>query len=233
MEKTNNLKWFGWIDPHKELPSEGDVVVVARIRDEQNNDLSLKLDVAYFKGNLFCSESRGGPEVSGCEIYHDVYRWYKGIELPDPPEMKTAIDTFPKSRKSGKTWVTGDNLEARKRDLITAWLAEKSLEELFSEHQEFAQNKFPNSSWRSSLRGLEREIKEVESAKLDYTIIDDRKNRKALGIEYVDCFMYLLDSAKRAGFDVTELKALFAEKIEINRERDWKQNKDGSYSHIK
>ncbi len=109
---------------------------------------------------------------------------------------------------------------------------EKTLEQLFYEHQLFASKKFPESTWESSLRGLEREIKEVESAKMDYYIIDRHKNRKLLGIEYVDCFMYLIDSMGRAGFDIAELADLFKEKLEINQNRDWKKNKDNSYSHI-
>lgn len=53
------------------------------------------------------------------------------------------------------------------------------------------------------------------------------------GLEFVDCFMYLLDAMKRAGFTVDDLKFFFKEKMEINDARDWKQNKDGSYSHKK
>jgi hypothetical protein len=110
---------------------------------------------------------------------------------------------------------------------------ENELEILFKKHQEFAYEKFPDSTYESSLRGLEREIKEVELARMDYYVIDDSENRKLLGFEYVDCFMYLLDSMNRLGFTVENLKELFKEKYEINLQREWEKNKDGSYSHIK
>ena len=109
----------------------------------------------------------------------------------------------------------------------------KTLEELFKQHQDFARDKFPLSTYDSSLRGLEREIKEVELARMDYRVIDDSENRKALGLEYIDCFMYLLDSMNRLGFEAKEISELFEEKLKINKEREWKINSDGSYSHVK
>lgn len=108
----------------------------------------------------------------------------------------------------------------------------KTLETLFKEHQEFSTKQFPDSTYESSLRGLEREIKEVESARADYYVIDGSENRKKLGIEYVDCFMYLLDSMARVGFNADELNELFEEKLQINKNREWKKNKDNSYSHV-
>jgi len=108
----------------------------------------------------------------------------------------------------------------------------KTLEKLFEEHRDFSKKQFPESTWDSSLRGLEREIEEVESAKMDYYIIDGEKNKNKLGLEYVDCFMYLLDSMARAGFDIDQLTLLFQQKLEINKNREWKKNKDNSYSHV-
>lgn len=122
-------------------------------------------------------------------------------------------------------------------DIVNTLLVEidelKVLEKLFAEHQKFAAIRFPESTWQSSLRGLEREIKEVELAKFDYSVIDGHENRKLLGFEYMDCFKYLLDSMKRNGFDASEIKDLFAEKMAINKERTWAKNKDDSYSHVK
>lgn len=108
----------------------------------------------------------------------------------------------------------------------------KTLEKLFQEHLEFTKRVFPKSTRESSLIGLKREIKEVESAILDYAFIDGYENKHALGLEYIDCMMYLLDSMERAGFEVDDIPNLFSEKLKINKGRGWKQNKDGSYSHI-
>ncbi len=100
-----------------------------------------------------------------------------------------------------------------------------TLEQLFKEHQEFAEKAFPDSTWVSSLRGLEREIKEVEKEAL--------VSWENWVTEYVDCMMYLLDSMNRADVDIDEFKRLFGRKMLLNKDRKWSQNKDGSYSHIK
>lgn len=110
---------------------------------------------------------------------------------------------------------------------------ENNLENLFKKHQEFSLKMFPKSTWKSSLIGLQREIKEVEFAKDDYTVIDCAENKKALGYEYIDCLMYLLDSMKRAGFDASEIHDLFSEKYQINLKRTWVKDSDGCYSHVK
>lgn len=111
-------------------------------------------------------------------------------------------------------------------------LKKNTLLSLFEDFVEWASKQFPNSTMESSLIGLDREISEVILAKADYTVIDCEENRTNLGIEYVDCIMYLIDSMKRAGFEISELPSLFAQKLEINKKREWKQNKDKSYSHI-
>lgn len=101
----------------------------------------------------------------------------------------------------------------------------ETLEELIIEHQKFAMDKFPESTWVSSLRGLEREIKEVE--------IESKIGWKRWVTEYVDCAMYLFDSMHRAGVDMDEFKESFWMKMQINKYREWVKNKDGSYSHLK
>ena len=108
----------------------------------------------------------------------------------------------------------------------------ETFEKLFEEHRQFSKDKFPDSTWESSLRGLEREIEEVENARADYYVIDGSENKEKLGIEYVDCFMYLLDSMSRVGFTIEELQRLFKKKLEINKNREWRKNKDNSYSHV-
>lgn len=101
---------------------------------------------------------------------------------------------------------------------------EISFESLFEEHQKFAKERFPESTWQSSLEGLKREIKEVEDA--------DKSNLDAWLIEYIDCLKYLLDSMYRAGASINDIKRLFRKKLEINKNRQWSKNPDNSYSHI-
>lgn len=101
---------------------------------------------------------------------------------------------------------------------------EETLLELFKLHQDFAKHTFPESSWVSSLRGLEREIKEVEK--------EASVSSENWYTEYVDCMMYLIDSMQRAGVEWPVFERLFRRKYLINKERKWAKNKDGSYSHI-
>ncbi len=100
-------------------------------------------------------------------------------------------------------------------------------EQLFEQHIEFAKKAFPNSTWKSSLHGLIREIEEINHAMFK----DDSK--LDIAIEYVDCFMYLLDSMQRAGVSIEYMKEAFIAKIEINKSREWIQNQDRSYGHKK
>lgn len=105
---------------------------------------------------------------------------------------------------------------------------------LFEEHQKWSSEKFKNSTWDSSLIGLKREVDEclnegnrlIEIADLDLSL-------ENLGLEYVDCFMYLIDSMGRAGIDLEFFVELFQQKLQINKERDWLQNEDKTYSHVK
>lgn len=137
------------------------------------------------------------------------------------------------SSKLGASDETIEQMLAIKYFIEALSNAEITFEELAEDHKEFALKKFPDSTYDSSLRGLEREIKEVESATMDYYVIDGQKNRKALVFEFADCFMYLLDSMNRLGISMEELKKGFADKMKINKDREWKKNNDGSYSHVK
>ena len=109
----------------------------------------------------------------------------------------------------------------------------RTLEDLYKEHQLFAEEKFPDSTWESSLKGLRREIKECEKEGKRLSKNPDLdQSSEEWGIEYVDCFMYLLDSMARAGFTIDDLKEFFQEKLNINNDRNWKKNSNNTYSHI-
>lgn len=93
----------------------------------------------------------------------------------------------------------------------------ETLEQLFEKQRIFALRRFPNITAEACLKHLEREINEVRK----------ETDRDKLGIEYVDCFMLLLDSLYRAGFSIDELKMYFKQKQAINDLRDWNKNSDG------
>lgn len=96
-----------------------------------------------------------------------------------------------------------------------------TLESLFQRHATFAEKTFPKSTAESSLKGLEREIDEVRF----------EKSSARKRIEYIDCLFYLLDSYRRAGFELQDLPMDIEYKLIINEHRDWSKNPDDSYSH--
>lgn len=102
---------------------------------------------------------------------------------------------------------------------------------LLEDYNNWASKQFPNSTSLSSLIGLEREIIEVKEKLFEQEV--GLINDEALKFEYVDCLMYLIDSARRSGISIEQLFIHFEKKLEINKNRDWKINSDNSYSHVK
>lgn len=51
--------------------------------------------------------------------------------------------------------------------------------------------------------------------------------------EHVDLIMAAFDVMMRDGFSLEEFKEAYENKLKINMVREWKKNKDGSYSHVK
>jgi hypothetical protein len=98
-----------------------------------------------------------------------------------------------------------------------------NLEELFYGFTVFALKTFKGATAQTSLEKLKDEIIELENA-------DTQSN---MAEEYVDCFMCLLDRAARTGVSIEELKDAFHAKLEKNKLRKWKQNYNGTYSHVK
>lgn len=107
-------------------------------------------------------------------------------------------------------------------------------------YNEWAEKQFPDSTAISSLKGLKRECDECISdiEKLTPEVINSTDGGfdicfDAARIEYADCLMYLIDSARRFGLSLDDLFFALDEKLQINLSRDWKINEDKSYSHIK
>lgn len=102
-----------------------------------------------------------------------------------------------------------------------------SFDKLFIEHLEFTSSTFIKATPEGVLEHAKKEIKEaLEDIK--YKVPKQR-----LAIEYADCLGCLIDSANRSGIDPHMLAMAFNDKLQINKGRTWKDNGDGSYSHIK
>lgn len=101
-------------------------------------------------------------------------------------------------------------------------------EEIVLEHLDFTSKTFPKGTSKGALLHAEREIKEVFEE-----IEMQEVNKQRLCIEYADIFGCITDSANRAGIKFEDIISAWKEKLEINKSREWKDNGDGSYSHLK
>lgn len=103
--------------------------------------------------------------------------------------------------------------------MINRWLIWK--------HLKFTNKTFPKGTAEGAAIHAGREIQEV---------IDDIRSgeiREKLVEEYADVCGCIIDSVKRSGITRREINRAFAKKLAKNKKRKWKDNGDGSYSHIK
>lgn len=114
-----------------------------------------------------------------------------------------------------------------------------NIQDIVSRYNDWCQKQFPLSTPISSLKGLKRECDECMN---DIYLLNKWKEETGCcnpelfnnaKIEYADCLMYLIDSARRFGLSLDDLFLAMDEKLQINLKRDWKINEDNSYSHIK
>lgn len=92
-----------------------------------------------------------------------------------------------------------DNLRTVKEKILSLSSKQEiksDLETLFERHAQWASKKFPDSTYLSSLIGLKREVDEAM----------EEMDRNKLGLEYADIQFYFIDSLKRAGFTIDDLK---------------------------
>lgn len=108
-----------------------------------------------------------------------------------------------------------------------AILAGYDLANLFNSHIDWAAETFPKQTSVGAMRHLIREAKEVIA---DIEAAAPRANKIE---EYANCFGCLLSSMAQEGITIAEFADAFGGKLEINKGREWIDNGDGSYSHIK
>lgn len=96
--------------------------------------------------------------------------------------------------------------------------------ELENKRLSWSRETFPTATPYSSLQKAKKEIGEIEK---------DLENNEVNTVEYVDAIMCILDSAGRSGITMVDIIKTYSEKLEINLKRTWKDNGDGTYSHIK
>jgi phosphoribosyl-ATP pyrophosphohydrolase len=102
-----------------------------------------------------------------------------------------------------------------------------TFEALIEEHGEWSAVTFPKGTAKGALLHAEREIVEIIND------IENKAPHSVISKEYADAIFCIMDSARRKGVSVDDiLKAGYA-KLQVNKARTWKDNGDGSYSHIK
>lgn len=95
--------------------------------------------------------------------------------------------------------------------------------DFYKRYAEFSNSTFGTPEERgclSPLLHLQEEVKELM----------DKPNDE---MEWADCFLLLLDAARRKGHSVDALVKFANAKLEINKNRSWKQDENGVYKHIK
>jgi hypothetical protein len=103
----------------------------------------------------------------------------------------------------------------------------KTFEKLMEEHLKWTSSTFPKGTSHGAALHAEREIKELlAEIEKDGKIAD-------FAFEIVDVMGCIIDCANRRGIRPELIKAAFELKLMENKSRKWKDNGDGSYSHIK
>lgn len=95
--------------------------------------------------------------------------------------------------------------------------------DFFRRYAEFSNGTFGTPEERGCLGPLHHLQEEVKE-------LIDNPNDEA---EWADCFLLLLDAARRKGHSVDDLVKFANAKLEINKARSWKQNENGVFKHIK
>lgn len=88
---------------------------------------------------------------------------------------------------------------------------------------------FPRATTFSRLKHLEKEIKEL----IDITQENPEINEKML-MEYADCFILILNSARSQGLSMEDIYQASVKKMEINEQRQWGiPDENGVVEHIR
>lgn len=99
-------------------------------------------------------------------------------------------------------------------------------------HIEWSSKTFLKGTAQGALRHAKREIDEVIK-ELDNTPEFGWDLNKNIATEYADILGCVFDSINRAGLTIDAVFVAYRAKLEINKKRQWCDNGDGSYSHIK
>lgn len=98
-------------------------------------------------------------------------------------------------------------------------------------HIEWSSNTFPKGTAKGALLHAKREIDEV-IRELNNTPKIEWYFNKNIATEYADILGCVFDSINRAGLSIDAVFEAYYVKLQINKKIKWRDNGDGSYSHI-
>lgn len=100
---------------------------------------------------------------------------------------------------------------------------QKTIYDLAREAAEFSNKTFGDDKVRDETGALHH--LKMEVGELIENTNDD--------MEWADCFLLILDAARRKGHTVDDLIKFSFEKLEINKKRTWSKTENGVYLHNK
>lgn len=94
-------------------------------------------------------------------------------------------------------------------------------EDIFNYHSEFVKEKFPGHTVRRHINKLQSEIKELAK---------ETQNKK-IAEELIDVFLVSISLADQLGLTPNDILTGAKDKIEINKQRNWEKQTDGTWQH--
>lgn len=106
-------------------------------------------------------------------------------------------------------------------------MSKKTLEELEADRFAWSLKNFPNATVSSSFLKAQEEMHEVLKS------LRDGEPKQMTAKEFADHIMCVFDMAGRAGIYVGDIRDAFEEKLIINKNDEWLENPDKTYSRVK
>lgn len=111
--------------------------------------------------------------------------------------------------------------------MITREITDEKVRRLWEELASWSQATFGLDTERDAYPVLNHLLREVEEARREM-------DRKVLHWEIADCFLLILDAARRTGMDLQDLTVLAITKLDENRERQWAEaDAEGVIEHVR
>ena len=106
------------------------------------------------------------------------------------------------------------------------------LEDIIYMIGQWSEETFKKQSSVSKLKHLQKEVVElIEECEKDR---NDALTSININLEFADCFILLLDAARKEGLNAEDILITIAHKMKINKERKWgPPDKDGVVQHIR